>query len=185
MGREGNYGAGGNCPPHLENDLDDRDPGGPGWDPVGPGWDAVDSVGPVLHSVPCLAKLLIFVATVTNMEAFYGFVHLGAEICQIVSNSTQRDSRSSAIRFCQEHGLVRRLHNREIALRLAATLHDLDAAMSCYATYAVASPMLLCRRCCCTACAAVAPMPLYAYAAVCRLQTVLYFRDFHDFHGVR
>ena len=63
---------------------------GPGSDPVEPGWDPVDPVeptkalmgldgktwkpdarrqDPVLYSVPCLVILLIFVATVMNMEA--------------------------------------------------------------------------------------------------------------------
>ena len=57
--------------------------------PVGPGWDSVDPVDPrrlglgwkkpgkpdacrqdpVLYSVPCLVILLVFVATVVNMEA--------------------------------------------------------------------------------------------------------------------
>ena len=65
-------------------------PGGPGWDPDGTRWDPVGPggtrwdpggirVGPggpqdtMLHSVPCLMILLVFVATVINMEAHFSF----------------------------------------------------------------------------------------------------------------
>ncbi|OLP98462.1 hypothetical protein AK812_SmicGene19094 [Symbiodinium microadriaticum] len=51
---EGGKRRGGNCPPRLENDLD---------------YNAKDRTSdPVLYSVPCLVILLIFVATVINME---------------------------------------------------------------------------------------------------------------------
>ena len=50
---------------------------GPGWTRVGPGGTRVGPGGtpdarrqdPVLYSVPCLVTLLVFVATVINMEA--------------------------------------------------------------------------------------------------------------------
>ena len=62
------------------------DPGGPGGTRVGPGGTRVgqgghggthedlaglrwESQDPVLYSVPCLVTLLVFVATVINMEA--------------------------------------------------------------------------------------------------------------------